>query len=151
MRNLHPPEAVPASVKRYRPEAPVAAVSALLVRGDRVLLIRRRAEPNRGRWSFPGGVVDLGESVRDAVVREVREETGLRVEPREVVDVSDVILPDRGPPEYHFVLAVFRANRVGGRLRARSDAAEARWVRVRDLRKLDVTDTTLRTIEKARL
>ena len=138
-------------MKRYRPEAPVAAVSALLVRGDRVLLIRRRAEPNRDRWSFPGGAVDLGESVRHAVVREVREETGLRVEPGEVIDVADVILPDHGAPDYHFVLAVFRARRVGGRLRARSDAAEARWVRVRDLGSLDVTDTTLRTIEKARV
>jgi len=83
-------------------------------------------------------------------VREVREETGLRVEPREVVDVVDVIVPGRGRPEYHFMLAAFRARRVGGRLHVGSDAGEARWVRFRDLNAMDVTEATRRLIAKAR-
>ena len=137
-------------MKRFRPDAPVAAVEALVFRGDSVLLIRRLGEPHRGRWSPPGGAVNLGETARGAVVREVREETGLRVEPREVVDVIDVIVPRRGRPTYHYMVAVFRARPLGGRLRARSDAGEARWVRVRDLKRIDVTRATLAVIAKAR-
>lgn len=137
-------------MKRYRPDSPVAAVSALLVDGERVLLIRRQAEPNRGRWSFPGGTVELGETIRDAVVREVREETGLSVEPLEVVDAVDVLVPPNGPPDYHFVLIVFAARVRGGVLEPRSDAAEARWVPFADLGTMDVTDTTRWTIEKVR-
>ncbi len=137
-------------MNRFRPEAPIPAVSALLIRGDRVLLVRRGAEPNRGRWSLPGGAVEIGESVRHAVVREAREETGLRVAPGPVVGVEDVRVPKRGLPDYHFVLVVFRASRLGGALRAGSDAAEARWVRFRDLGTLDVTRTTLRSVAAAR-
>ena len=137
-------------MNRFRPEAPIPAVSALLLRGDRVLLIRRLAEPNRGRWSLPGGAVEIGEGVRHAVVREAREETGLRIAPGAVVGVEDVRVPRRGRPDYHYVLVVFRARRLGGTLRARSDAGEARWVRFRDLKALDVTHTTLRSIAAAR-
>lgn len=137
-------------MKRFRPDSPVAAVSALLVDGDRVLLIRRRAEPNRGRWSFPGGTVELGEPLRDAVVREVREETGLSVEPLEVVDAVDVLVPPSGRPDYHFVLVVFAARILGGALSPQSDAAEARWVPFEDVPRLDVTETTRMTIEKVR-
>ncbi|HEV8594711.1 MAG TPA: NUDIX hydrolase [Thermoplasmata archaeon] len=137
-------------MRRYRPKAPVPAVSALLLDGDRVLLIRRKASPNRGRWTFPGGTVQLGETLSAAVVREVREETGLAVEPLEVVDATDVIVPETVRPDYHFVLVVFRGRAVGGSLRAMSDAAEARWVPFSQLDELDVTETTRRTIEAVR-
>lgn len=137
-------------MKRLRPDAPVAAVEALVFRGDSVLLIRRLGEPHRGRWSPPGGAVNLGETARHALVREVREETGLRVEPREVIDVIDVIVPGRGRPAYHYVLAVFRARPVAGRLRAQSDAGEARWVPVRDLKAMNVTEATLAVVAKSR-
>jgi ADP-ribose pyrophosphatase YjhB (NUDIX family) len=136
-------------MNRYRPDSPIAAASALAFRGDRVLLIRRVVEPNKGRWGLPGGAVELGESVREAARREAREETGLAVEPGRVVDVVDVIVPKNSRPDYHYVLTVFLARVVGGRLRAATDAEEARWVRIGDLPALDVTDTTLHVIRKA--
>jgi len=143
------PRAHRGRVRRYRPDRPVAAVSALAIRGDEVLLVHRLAEPYKGRWGLPGGAVELGEPARDAVVREAREETGLLVEPDGVVDGLDILVPGRGRPAYHFVLAVFRVRVLRGRLRAASDAGEARWVRLRDLKDLDVTDSTLRVIRTA--
>ena len=105
--------------------------------------------PNRGRWALPGGAVGLGEPVRDAVARETREETGLDVDALDVVDVLDVRIPRTGRPEYHFVLAVFRVRVVAGTLRAASDAGEARWVRLRDLPRLDLTESTRAVLETA--
>jgi len=135
---------------RFRPKAPIPAASALIFRGGRVLLIRRRVPPNRGRWGLPGGAIELGERARDAAVREAGEETGLTVAVTGLVDVIDVIVPARGRPDFHYVLAVFRARPVRGRLRAASDAGEARWVRLEDLDTLDVTETTLAVIRTAR-
>ena len=137
-------------MRRYRPDAPVAAISALILRGDRVVLIRRLADPNRGRWSLPGGAVDLGESITSAVKREILEETGLRIEPGQVLEVGEVIVPRHGRPDYHYVFPVFLAKRVRGTLHPGSDAGEARWVRFRDLKMLDIADTTLHSIELAR-
>jgi ADP-ribose pyrophosphatase YjhB (NUDIX family) len=106
--------------------------------------------PNRGRWGLPGGAIELGETARDAAVREAREETGLTVAVTRLVDVVDVIVPTRGRPDFHYVLAVFRAHPVRGRLRAASDAGEAHWVPLTDLHTLDVTETTLAVIRTER-
>lgn len=149
-RKVHPPPRHPRSVDRFRPRAPIAAASALVFRRDRVLLVKRRVEPNRGRWGLPGGAIELGEAARDTVVREAREETGLDVAVTRLVDVVDVIVPREDRPDFHYVLAVFRARPVGGRIRAASDAAEARWVRFSELRTLDLTDTTRAVIRTAR-
>lgn len=121
---------------------PVPGVVAVVVRGDAVLLVRRGAEPNRGRWSLPGGAVERGEPLRKALVREIREETGLEIEAGDLLDVLDVLVPPAGPPEFHYVVAVFRARVVGGALRAGSDAAEARWVSPSEWGGLDITEGT---------
>ena len=86
--------------------------------------------------------------MKDAVIREVWEETGLKVEPLQVVDAADVIVPGRGGPKYHFVLVAFLVHILGGTLKAASDAAETRWVRLSELEGLDVTPTTRLTIER---
>ncbi len=107
----------------------------------------RLGRPNPGRWSLPGGAVERGETIRAAVVREMREEVGLIVEPLEIVDVVDIILPPRRP-KYHYVAVVFRLRALRGTPRAGSDAGAIRWVSRPDLATLDVTETTRAILER---
>jgi ADP-ribose pyrophosphatase YjhB (NUDIX family) len=103
-----------------------------VVDGGRVLLVRRGTEPMKGRWTLPGGLLELGESLADGVVREVREETGLEVEPVELVELLDRIHKVSGDEgervRYHYVIADYLCRVTGGELRAASDAEAARWV-----------------------
>jgi ADP-ribose pyrophosphatase YjhB (NUDIX family) len=94
----------------------------------RVLLIRRGAEPLKGQWSLPGGVLELGESLTEGVVREVREETGLVVEPLELVELLDRIYIEADRVKYHYVIADYLCRVTGGQLQASSDADAVRWV-----------------------
>jgi 8-oxo-dGTP diphosphatase len=114
-------------MQREFPAAPLAGVGAVVVHCGRVLLVRRATEPARGQWSIPGGLVELGESLKEAVVREVREETGLIVEPVELIELLDRIYRDDGRVRYHYVIADYLCRVTGGELRAGSDAAETRW------------------------
>ena len=121
-------------MKREYPESPLVGVGAVIIDPDpsrnsrRVLLIRRGTAPLLGEWSLPGGVLECGESLRDAVVREAREETGLIVECGEMLGVYErVIRGDEGRVRYHFVLIDFLCRPVGGELAAGSDAAEVGW------------------------
>lgn len=118
-------------------------------RGPEVLLVRRAAEPRRGCWCMPGGSVEIGELVDDALVREVREETGLIVRPQRLLGMMDLITRDRGRVRFHFVLLQYLAELVSGNLRAASDAAEARWVPVSELPELAVTGGTLKALSLA--
>lgn len=92
-----------------------------------MLLVRRGTEPLRGKWSIPGGLIEVGETLREAVVREVREETGLEVEPVELVELLDRIHREDGRVRYHYVIADYLCRVTGGALRAASDADEVRW------------------------
>ena len=115
--------------------SPKPAVSALIVRDGRILLIKRGHEPNKGLWSLPGGGIELGETAREAVAREVLEETSLVVEPGEVAGVYDVISRDGDAVQVHYVVITFLAKVTSGELRPASDAADAQWVdpeRVKD-------------------
>jgi len=109
--------------KRPRP-----AVSAIIVDGESLLLVKRGCEPNKGLWSLPGGSIELGETAREAAAREVLEETSLNVDVGEVADVHDVIIRDDGGISFHYVIVNFYAAVVSGSLEAASDAADARWV-----------------------
>jgi len=121
-------------MKREYPESPLVGVGAVIVNQDpsqnnpRALLIRRGTAPLLGEWSLPGGVLECGESLRDAVVREAREETGLTVQCGEMLGVYERVIPgDEGRVRYHFVLIDFLCRPVGGELAAGSDAAEVGW------------------------
>jgi ADP-ribose pyrophosphatase YjhB (NUDIX family) len=115
-------------MRREFPETPLVGVGAVVVKEGRVLLIRRGNEPMKGRWSLPGGMLELGESLTDGVVREVREETGLIVEPVELIELFDRIYREDERVRYHYVIADYLCREVGGALLAASDADAARWV-----------------------
>lgn len=137
-------------MKREYPERPLVGVGAVIVETGRVVLVRRAAEPMAGQWSIPGGLLELGETMRAGAAREALEETGLQVEAGEVLEVLDRILPDGdGRPRYHYVLIDFLCRRLGGTLRAGGDAAEARWVSESELASLGVSEVAVQVIRKA--
>jgi 8-oxo-dGTP diphosphatase len=116
-------------MKRDYPEHPLIGVGAVIVHGGRALLVRRDSEPLRGEWSVPGGLLELGEKLRDGVRREALEETGLEVEPGEVLDVFDSIFTDPlGRTQYHYVLIDYLCQPLAGEARAGSDVSDVRWV-----------------------
>jgi len=119
-------------VQREYPKAPIVGVGAVVVDEGRVLLVRRGSEPLKGKWSLPGGMLEVGESLHQGVVREVEEETGLQVEPIELIELLDRIVRDNDPGgdrvRYHYVIADYLCRVVGGSLKAASDAEAVRWV-----------------------
>jgi len=136
-------------MKRLYPEQPIIGVGAVIVEGDRVLLVRRATEPLKGEWSVPGGMLELGEKLRDGVRREALEETGLQVEPGAVLDVFDSIFADKqGRTQYHYVLIDFRCRRLSGEAAAGSDVSEVRWVGEAELAGMRLRETTEQVVRK---
>jgi ADP-ribose pyrophosphatase YjhB (NUDIX family) len=136
-------------IRREFPELPLVGVGAIIIEGDQVLLVKRAHPPIQGQWSIPGGVLEVGEMVREAAVREAREETGLMVEPGELLGVYDRILRDpEQRVQYHYVLIDFLCRPLGGELLAASDAAEVQWFRREELPALQLAEDTLEVIGK---
>jgi 8-oxo-dGTP diphosphatase len=126
--------------RKLYPSLPIVGVGAIILSQGKLLLEKRGHEPARGRWSIPGGVVELGERLKVAVVRETKEETGLDVEVVDLVGVVDQIdLDDAGKVKYHFVIVDFYVKVVGGELQADSDADELRWVPLEEVEGYDLT------------
>lgn len=135
--------------RRY-PQRPVVGVGALILRRDSILLVERGRSPLKGYWSLPGGALELGEHLAQAIEREVLEETGLEVRPKSVFEIFERIMRDKeGKPEYHYVLVDYLCEVKGGELHPSSDASRAEWVRRKDLAGLRLTDGTLAVIERA--
>ena len=135
---------------RTYPERPIVGVGAVIFDRARVLLIRRAHEPLKGEWSLPGGAVDVGEALHAAVVREVREETGLDVEVDRLIEVVERITrDDAGRVQYHFVIADYLCRSTGGRLASNSDAEAAEWVDLDDLGRFHLTESALSVIRQA--
>lgn len=127
-------------MKREFPDHPMVGVGGVVIHRGRVLLIRRGGEPLKGEWSLPGGLVELGEELAEAARRELKEETGLDVQPLEILTVFDRIFRDGRRVRYHFVIVDFVCRLKGGRLAPASDVLDARWVRRQDLRDYHLTE-----------
>jgi len=137
------------TMQREFPEHPLVGVGAIVIEEDRVLLVKRAHPPIQGQWSIPGGVLEVGELVREAAIREAREETGLIVEPGDLLGVFDRVLRDSSNRiQYHYVLIDFLCRRVGGELHAASDASEVRWFTPAELPTLGLAEDTQDVIRK---
>ncbi|HZP24687.1 MAG TPA: NUDIX hydrolase [Terriglobales bacterium] len=134
---------------REYPERPLIGVGAVIVSGGRALLVRRATEPLRGEWSVPGGLLELGEQLRDGVRREVLEETGLEIEPGEVLDVFDSIITDPlGRTQYHYVLIDYLCRPLLGEARAGSDVSDVRWAAPEALAALSLRESIEQVVRK---
>jgi 8-oxo-dGTP diphosphatase len=137
-------------MNREYPDRPFVGVGAIIVDDGRVLLVKRGHAPLAGEWSVPGGVLELGETVREGVVREALEETGLTVETLELLGVFDRVVRDLDERTlYHYVLIDFLCQRVSGELCAAGDADEARWFRAEELANLPLAKDTAEVIQSA--
>jgi 8-oxo-dGTP diphosphatase len=129
-------------LKRAYPKKPVVGVGAVILDGDKILLEKRKNAPSKGKWSVPGGLVELGEDVEQAVVREVKEETGLDVyEPRLVDVVTYVSLGEKGGVMYHYVIIDYLVTAKSGNPKAASDADALKWVPFNEVEEYDLTES----------
>jgi len=134
-------------MKREYPETPLVGMGAVILEQGRVVLVKRKFPPLAGEWSIPGGRLKIGETQREGVVREAREETGLTVDPVELLGVYDRLLRDEaGRILYHYVLIDFLCRRLTGELQAGGDADDARWFCQEEIEKLSLLADTAQVI-----
>ena len=134
---------------REYPDRPIVGVGAVVVREGAVLLVKRASEPLKGQWSLPGGAVELGETLREAIKREVREETGLEIDILDVIEVFDRITRDsENRPRYHYVLVDFLCTPVAGSARAGSDVEAVAWARPEEFPHYQLSEKASAIIEK---
>lgn len=137
---------------REYPEHPLVGVGAIIVDKDsrQVLLVKRGREPAQGRWSLPGGLVDVGETLTEALRREIREETGLEVTVGPHVEtIERIIYDENGKVRFHYVLVDYLCIVEADEPLAASDAEEARWFEIGRLEDLEMTEATHEVIAKA--
>ncbi len=143
-----PKKCWPRLADRHYPLRPVLGVGALIYEDNRILLVERGNAPLAGYWSLPGGGVETGERLEDAIVREVHEETGLHVVADSLATVFERIMPDTASRyEYHYVLIDFYCTITGGELRAGDDSRDVRWFSIDSLSELLLTAGTREVIE----
>lgn len=135
-------------IKREYPRHPMVGVGALIKKNNSVLLVKREHEPGKGRWSLPGGLVNLGEKISDAVKREVEEEAGLKVDVIEIVDVFDSIeYDDKGRVRFHYVIVGFMVKVIKGKVRGSKEASQVKWFKADELKDLEMTNTTRKLLK----
>ena len=135
--------------RRY-PKHPLPGVGAIIIRRNKIVLVQRGRNPLKGYWSLPGGLIEPGETIEAALIREVREETGLKVRAERLFEIFERIMPDaKGRPEYHYILHDYLCTVTGGALKAGDDAGVVAWIPRSELNSLQLTEGTLKVIEKA--
>ena len=137
-------------MKREYPETPLVGVGAVILEQGLVVLVKRRFPPLAGEWSLPGGRLEVGETLQEAVVREAREETGLFIEPADLLGVYDrLVRDDTGRVLYHYVLIDFLCRRLAGELRAGGDADDAHWFSQEEIGQISLVEDTAEVIRLA--
>ena len=127
-------------MKRLYPDQPIVGIGAVIINEGKIALIKRGNEPSKGKWTIPGGLVELGETLKQSVIRETKEETGLDVEnPRLIDAVSNVDLDEKGKVKYHYVIIDYLVHVKNGTAKASSDAEELRWVPFEEVEDYDLT------------
>jgi len=127
-------------MKRLYPDQPVVGIGVVIIHDCKIVLIKRANEPSRGKWSIPGGLVELAESPETAVIREAKEETGLDVDNPVLIDVvSNVDFDEEGKVKYHYVIIDYLVHVTSGKAKASSDAMELRWVPFGEVEELNLT------------
>jgi len=134
---------------REYPSRPLVGAGAVVHKGGRVLLVKRAFPPNKGMWSFPGGLVELGENVPEAAAREIREETGLRVRVEGLIDVAtDIDRDEASRIRYHYVLVDYRARPVGGKFKLNAESTDYGWFSEEEIEKLPMSTPTRAALRK---
>jgi len=129
-------------LKREYPTQPIVGVGAVIVHEGKMILVKRGVQPGKGQWSIPGGAVELGEKIRDAVLREAKEESGLNIKifVDRPMDAVDSIFKDENQNlQFHYVLMQFLARPKGGTLKHGGDVLDAKWVPLEEVEKYDLT------------
>jgi len=140
-------------VKRKYPEHPIVGVGGIIFKEDTVLLVKRDQEPGKGEWSLPGGMVEVGETLEEALIREITEEVGIEIRIGGLARLLDRIIRDESQRvQYHFVIVDYWAEMVSGRPRPASDVSDVRFVSPDELMHMgvhrDVKETVCMAIEK---
>jgi 8-oxo-dGTP diphosphatase len=136
-------------MRRQYPLAPIPSVGAVVWKGHKVLLVRRGHEPSKGKWSIPGGALELGETLQEAAQREVKEECGIQIDIGNVVEVRDSIFRDQARRvRFHYVLVDLEARYLSGELTVGSDAEDARWVSEEELAGYDLSAGLLPVLQR---
>jgi 8-oxo-dGTP diphosphatase len=134
---------------RQYPDRPMVGAGALVVRDGRILLVKRRNPPNKGRWAVPGGLVELGESTLDAARREVREELGIEIEVGSLFEVASTVELDKtGRARYHFIIVDYLARPVGGRVRLNLESSRYGWFTAEQVLWLSMAEDTRAVVLK---
>ena len=136
-------------MQRAYPDRPILGVGAVIIHQEQALIVQRAHAPRQGEWTVPGGVLEIGETLRSGTEREVLEETGLLVKADDVVDVYENIWPDaEGKTQFHYVLVDFLCELISGELQPATDVSNARWITLKELDGLELIGKTSEAIKK---
>ena len=136
-------------ITRKYPAQPLLGVGAVILKGRKILLVQRKFEPKAHFWTLPGGTLELGETIHHALKREIREECGIEIEPKKIIDVIDYIERDENKQvKYHYLLVDFEAEHISGTLSPSSDVLNVGWFELGKLNGIRLPEITKKFLKK---